>query len=715
MPIKIAKDDNFPVRISSSLGGDLLVESLSGDDRLGRPFEYHLNLLSQNHELEFDQVVGERVAVSLKLAKGERWFHGFITDFSYAPPRDTYARYEATIRPWFWFLTQTADCRIFQEMKVLDIIKEVFADNGMQDYEVKLSGTYRVWDYCVQYCESDFNFISRLMEQEGIYYYFKHTKTKHVMVLADAPSAHATFPQYATVHYDSQPDKDQFGDNLDFWTARQSIVPSKYASTDFNFETPKANMLSKSVVTSKHASPLGDPEIFNYPGEYAVASDGNENVKIRLQELQCQQEVLQMEGTCRGIASGYLFTLENHFREDQNKEYLVVSVSHQVNNASFISGSGQAAELYRCQAEVISSKKPFRTARRTRKPIVQGPQTAIVVGPTGEEIHTDKFGRVKVQFHWDRYGQKDADSSCWVRVSQLWAGKAWGGIQLPRINQEVIVSFMEGDPDQPIITGRVYNADFMPPYDLPDNKTQSGIKSRSSKEGSPDNFNEFRFEDKIGEELIYLQAEKDLTTLVENNEDRTTINTRKAVTGNADNNRPTETIETVQVFGQRMTDIRGNDGLSVSEGDKGRKIDIIDGSYELVVEKVDHIVTVQQGHSTTTVEAGDISWEAQAGDISTLAGGGDISTEASAGNISTKAGQGNISTKAELGKITMEAMQEIELKVGSNSIKIDQSGVTIKGMMVKVEGTITAEVKSPMTTVKGDAMLTLKGGITMIN
>jgi type VI secretion system secreted protein VgrG len=715
MPIKIAKDDNFPVRISSSLGGDLLVESLSGDDRLGRPFEYHLNLLSQNHELEFDQVVGERVAVSLKLAKGERWFHGFITDFSYAPPRDTYARYEATIRPWFWFLTQTADCRIFQEMKVLDIIKEVFSDNGMQDYEVKLSGTYRVWDYCVQYCESDFNFISRLMEQEGIYYYFKHTKTKHVMVLADAPSAHATFPQYATVHYDSQPDKDQFGDNLDFWTARQSIVPSKYASTDFNFETPKANMLSKSVVTSKHASPLGDPEIFNYPGEYAVASDGNENVKIRLQELQCQQEVLQMEGTCRGIASGYLFTLENHFREDQNKEYLVVSVSHQVNNASFISGSGQAAELYRCQAEVISSKKPFRTARRTRKPIVQGPQTAIVVGPTGEEIHTDKFGRVKVQFHWDRYGQKDADSSCWVRVSQLWAGKAWGGIQLPRINQEVIVSFMEGDPDQPIITGRVYNADFMPPYDLPDNKTQSGIKSRSSKEGSPDNFNEFRFEDKIGEELIYLQAEKDLTTLVENNEDRTTINTRKAVTGNADNNRPTETIETVQVFGQRMTDIRGNDGLSVSEGDKGRKIDIKDGSYELVVEKVDHIVTVQQGHSTTTVEAGDISWEAQAGDISTLAGGGDISTEASAGNISTKAGKGNISTKAELGKITMEAMQEIELKVGSNSIKIDQSGVTIKGMMVKVEGTITAEVKSPMTTVKGDAMLTLKGGITMIN
>jgi type VI secretion system secreted protein VgrG len=279
----------------------------------------------------------------------------------------------------------------------------------------------------------------------------------------------------------------------------------------------------------------------------------------------------------------------------------------------------------------------------------------------------------------------------------------------------VIVSFMEGDPDQPIITGRVYNADFMPPYDLPDNKTQSGIKSRSSKEASPDNFNEFRFEDKIGEEQIYLQAEKDLKTLVENNEDRTTINTRIVKVGDEDNNRPTETIETLQVFGKRIIDIRGNDGLTVSEGDEGRKIDIVDGSYELVVEKVDHIVTVQEGHSTTTVEAGNISWEAEAGNISTLAGGGDISTEASSGDISTEAGSGNISTKAAAGKITMEAMQEIELKVGTNSIKIDQTGITIKGTMVKVEGVASAELKSPMTTVKGDGTLILKGGITLIN
>lgn len=724
MPITIAKDDNFPVRIFSSLGDDLLVESLSGEDRLGRPFEYHLNLVSQNHGLGFNDVVGQKVSVSLKLADGERWFHGYITEFSFAPPRDTYARYEAVIRPWFWFLSQTADCRIFQEKTVPDIIKEVFADNGMTDFEVQLSGTYRRWEYCVQYCESDFNFISRLMEQEGIYYYFKHTQDKHVMVLVDSASGHEVFTGYQTVQYGTQTQDDQFEDNLDFWTARQSIVPSTYASTDFNFETPKANMLAKSAVTSAHSNPLGDPEIFDYPGEYSIAGDGNENVKIRLQELQCQKEVLEVGGTCRGIASGYRFTLENHFREDQNQEYMVVSVSHSVNNASFISGSGEAAEVYRCQAEVISSSTPFRASRTTPKPIVQGPQTAIVVGLAGEEIHTDKFGRVKVQFHWDRYGTNDADSSCWVRVSQLWAGKTWGGIQLPRVNQEVIVSFMEGDPDRPIITGRVYNADFMPPYALPDNKTQSGIKSRSSKGGSADNFNEFRFEDKKGEEQIYVHAEKDLTTHVENDENRTTINTRTSLTGAEDNARPNETIETLQVLGQRKTDIQGNDLLEVSKGETGRKIDIKDGSYELTVDKVDHLITVKEGKSATLVNTGDISWEASKANISTDAKEGNISTEAGMGNISTKAKQGNITetadagnitTKATAGKITIQAGQEINLKVGANSIKIDNTGITINGTMVTVQGKATAEVKSPATTVKGDGMLTLKGGITLIN
>ena len=692
-------DTNYPLRIKSPLAGDLLLASMTGEEEMGRPFVFHMELLSEKFDLHFDKVVGQKVTAILSLAEGKRFFNGYVTEFRYAGASGRFSRYQAVIRPWFWFLTRTADCRIFQEKKVPDIIKEVFRDNGMADFKDRLNGTYRKWEYCVQYRESDFDFVSRLMEQEGIYYFFEHEEGTHTLILADDIGAHSPFPNHAVVPFHAETDgmHAELADHLDFWTTTQSVMPAKYASQDFNFKTPKVDLLSKFSVPNKHASPLGDPEIFDYPGEYPEPANGKKYVEIRLQELQCQHERVQAGGSCRGIAPGCLFTFEDYPREDQNKEYLVISVAHAINNMPFISGEGSTEELYRCQTEVMDKTKPFRTARQTPWPVVQGPQTAIVVGPSGEEIHTDEFGRVKVQFHWDRYGKKDENSSCWVRVSQLWAGTKWGGIHIPRIGQEVLVSFMEGDPDHPIITGRVYNADYMPPYGLPENKTQSGIKSRSSKEGSADNFNEFRFEDKKGEELIYLQAEKDLTTLVENDEQRTTINTRTVEVGAEDNTRPTETIESLQVFGKRLIDIRGNDGLTVSEGDKGRKIDIQDGSYELVIEKVDHLLTVKKGKSATVVDTGNIS------------------TEAGKGNISTEAKLGNITVKAAAGKITMEAAMEISMTVGPSSIKIDNSGITIKGPMLNIEGTAMAELKSPMTTVKGDGTLILKGGICLIN
>jgi type VI secretion system secreted protein VgrG len=284
-------------------------------------------------------------------------------------------------------------------------------------------------------------------------------------------------------------------------------MPDKYAIKDFNFKSPRVDMLRKSQGETAHASLPNDPEIYDYPGEYMEPDNGTNYADIRMQELQCQKETVHAGGSSRGISTGCLFTLEDFTREDQNKEYLVTSVSHHINNSSFISGEGVASELYRCSIGVMCKTIPFRTARKTPKPMVQGPQTAIVVGRSGEEIHTEEFGRVKVQFHWDRYGEKDENSSCWVRVSQAWAGAKWGGIHIPRIGQEVIVSFLEGDPDRPIITGRVYNADCMPPYALDANKTQSGIKSRSTKGGGPDNFNEIRMEDKKGSEELYLHAE----------------------------------------------------------------------------------------------------------------------------------------------------------------------------------------------------------------
>ncbi len=660
---QILDDTNHPVHFESPLGSSLVVQSMSGDEALGRLFSFNLELLSHDFELHFDQIVGQKVTVSMDLTEGERHFNGYIAEFRYLGQTDRYARYQATLRPWLWFLTRTSDCRIFQEKKVPDIIKEVFRENGMSDFEDRLSGVYREWEYCVQYRETDFNFVSRLMEQEGIYYYFEHYKDKHFLVLADDVSTHKPFPGFETVPYfpPSGEMSVQERDHLQYWAVTQSIQPEQYAIQDFDFKKPRVDLLFRSDQPGDHAYPIKDPEIFDYPGEYVDSGDGRNYVKIRLQELRSQFETVNAGGPCRGMSAGCLFTLEDYPRDDQNKEYLVLSVSHQICDTGYISsGGGTAEELYRCQIAVMDTEMRYRQARSTPKPIVQGPQTAIVVGPENEEIHTDKFGRVKVQFHWDRYGESDENSSCWIRVSQLWAGEKWGGMHIPHMGQEVIVSFMEGDPDKPVITGCVYNADCMPPYHLPEHKTQSGIKSRSSKGGTKDDFNEFRFEDKKDAEEIYLHAEKDLTTVVENHERRTTYNTRNAVVGSEDNHRPSDPIEEVLIHGMRLVDVRGDDSLIVREGTVGRKVEVQNGDYELVVEEADYALKVNSGDAATEVS------------------------------------MGNISMQASAGKITMEAAQAIELKVGGSSIKLDPTGVTIKGPMINIEGMAITNIKGTL-------------------
>ena len=673
---EIFDDTHHPVNFISPFGGNLVVQSMAGDEAIGMLFNYNLELLSQDFELHFDQVVGKQVTVALVLPVDKRYFNGYITEFRYMGQTDRYARYQATIRPWFWFLTRTSDCRIFQEKKVPDIIKEIFQEHGMSDVEDRLSGTYREWEYCVQYRETDFNFISRLMEQEGIYYYFEHFEDKHMLVLADEVSTHNPFPQFETIPYHSPSGQVsiQEGDHLQTWAVTQSIQPETYAIRDFNFKNPRADLLFMHMQPGNHDFPIEYPEIYDYPGEYAERPDGENYVEIRLQELRSQHERVSAGGPCRGMSAGCLFALTEYPREDQNKEYLVLSVSHQINDSSYISGGvGTSGELYHCEAEVMDSAIPYRQARSTPKPIVQGPQTAIVVGRDNDEIYTDEFGRVKVQFHWDRYGQRNENSSCWIRVSQLWAGAKWGAMHIPRIGQEVIVSFLEGDPDKPVITGRVYNADCMPPYDLPANKTQSGIKSRSSKDGTSGNFNEFRFEDKKGEESITLHAEKDLNTTVENDESRNVINTRSVTVGASDNGRPTETIEALQVHGKRIVDIRGNDGLSVSAGDKGRKVHIIDGNYELDVDKGNYLLGVDLGKAQTTVTVGDFIVETTAGNIVMRSPGGGKNTTIDAGGAIVLTVGGN-SLTIDTGKV--------ELCSPGGTITIDASGVSVSGAKI---------------------------------
>jgi len=509
-----------PISVSSPLGTDvLLFYRMTAQESLGRLFDFDLGVLSEDHNIKLEDLLGQAMTVNLDLpGGGKRLFHGIVSQLSSAGTIGRYAHYTIQLHPWLWFLTRTTDCRIFQEMTIPNIIKAVFRDFGFSDIEDSLSGSYAAWDYCVQYRETAFNFISRLMEQEGIYYYFKHEEDKHTLVLSDSYSSHATIAGYAEVPFFPPEENEESDlDRLLEWHISQQVQATSFTLNDYNFETPKSDIKTSATATKKHTGT--DYKEFDYPGDYPDTGVGNEYVKYRMEELKAEYETYAANGTAQGLMAGCLFSLIDHPRNDQNKEYLVVAATHTLEAGGYESGDTGGGELtYQGSIEAIDAQVPYRTPRTTPKPLVQGPQTAVVVGPSGEEIWTDQYGRVKLQFHWDRYGESDENSSCWVRVAQVWAGKNWGSIHVPRIDQEVIVEFLEGDPDRPIITGRVYNADQTVPYGLPDNQTQSGIKSRSTKGGGGDNFNEIRMEDKMGEELLYIHAERDQGTVVENDQ-----------------------------------------------------------------------------------------------------------------------------------------------------------------------------------------------------
>ena len=400
-----------------------------------------------------------------------------------------------------------------------------------------------------------------------------------------------------------------------------------------------------------------------------------------MQEEAAQGLTIQGASRCRYLAAGHKFTLQRHYNADG--PYVLTSVQHSARlQGDYRSDSGGEATYYN-SFTCIPAALPFRPRRITPKPVIQGTQTAVVVGPAGEEIFTDKYSRVKVQFHWDRQGQSNADSSCWVRVGTPWAGKNWGMIHIPRVGQEVIVAFEQGDPDQPIIVGSVYNADMMPPYDLPANRTQSGVKSRSSLQGSPDNFNEIRFEDKKGDEQLFIHAEKNQDIEVENDETHW-VGRDRAKTIDRDEKTHVKGNRTETVDKNETITIHGNRTETV---DKNEKVEVKNGNRDIILDKGNDTHKIKMGNRDVQIDMGN--------DTLTIK-------------------MGNQTTKLNLGKSSTEAMQSIELKVGQSSIKIDQMGVTIKGMMVTVEGQIQTQVKGLITQINGQAMLKAGGGITMI-
>jgi len=508
---------NREISVSSPLGQDvLLFRSMSGSEQLGRLSEYRVQLLSTKGDLAIDDVLGKPMGVHLELDDASlRHFNGIVTRFRSTGWHGDFATYEATVHPALWLLTRSSNCRIFQDLSVTEIVKQVCAApvyGGLIDLSINaLSGTYAPMPYCVQYRETDFNFVCRLLENAGIYFFFKHDKTRHTMVLADSYSAHTTIPGCAALRFSGEDDVRTRGwETVTEWQAGGEIQASRHVLNDFDFEKPASSTSGGLLAKATIAAPFRQPayELFDYPGGYASAGAGEALARARIERQHGQGEQITASSNARGLFPGGLFGLAEHPREDYNRIYLVTGAEYELTGNEYASAPGGAVPRFTCRLTAIGKRHAYRPLPIMEKPVIHGPQTAMVVGKAGEEIWTDKYGRVKVQFHWDRLGKADQASSCWVRVAQGWAGKRWGAMFLPRIGQEVIVSFLEGDPDQPLVTGSVYNADNMPPYPLPSQATRSTIKSNSSVGGG--GYNELRFEDKKGAEQFYVHAERDL-------------------------------------------------------------------------------------------------------------------------------------------------------------------------------------------------------------
>jgi type VI secretion system secreted protein VgrG len=678
------------MEIDTPLGDDLLFYGLHAREELGRLSTLQIELLSTNGKIAIDGILGKNVTVKTELPDDStRCFNGYVTRFSQGGTYGRYFRYTALAQPWLWFLTRTSDCRIFQEMTVPDILKKVLGECEQNDVKYRLSGTYRKWTYCVQYRETDFNFVSRLMEHEGIYYYFTHEEGRHTMVVTDSTGGHDSYPGYATVKFISpervaRPDIE----HIRSWDLTRQIQPGTFVQTDYDFERPSVNLKTQKAMPRGYAPSSG--EMYDYPGVYMQKADGEALAGVRIGEYAAQFEHAQAVTNARGMSTGCLFTLDGCPRDDQNCEHLILSSTHDLEYSQYEALPNGGAVDFRCQFAAMTTNEPFRPKRMTPKPFVQGPQTAVVVGPGGDEIYTDKYGRVKVQFHWDRYGEKNENSSCWIRVSTPWAGKGWGGVSTPRIGQEVIVDFLEGDPDQPIITGRVYNAEQMPPYALPANKTQTGVKTRSSLYGEASNFNEIRFEDKKGSEQLYIHAEKNQDIEVENDETHWVGHDRKKTIDNDETSHikhdRTETVdndETISIGANRTESVEKDESITIGKNrteSVGDDETITIGKNQSLSVGSNRTKTVSKDESTT-VSGNRTEQVSQDEEVSV-----GKSRQVSIGeNDTLKVGK----------KLVLDAGDQITLHTGSASITLKKDGtITIKGKDITLEGSGKINVKA---------------------
>lgn len=686
-----------PMRVDTPLPDDtLLLEAFEAEEGLSRPYLYTMELLSEDPDVDPADLLRKPALVSIVTEDGQDPFltHGLIRSFVQLDMAEGLARYRAELVPAFWFLTQTVDCRIFQNMTVLEIVAQVLDEAGSVGavkHEVRCTRSYPQREFCVQYRESAFNFVSRLLEDEGIFYWFEHTKNDHTLVLADAHTTFKPCPDYERLRLDPVGAP---GEQVVRSLVRKHAVGShEVMLLDYDPLQPSLQLDG----TMRGDDIQIDP-IFDYPGLFTEKNVGEYLARVELERREKTRQRITGTSTARGLRSGFVVELEGHFREDTNRKYYLDRIRHSAHSGAFRAWE-EAGFHYSNEFTGYPDDVPFRPDIAARRPIVKGTQTAVVVGKKGEEVWVDEHGRVKVQFHWDKYGKNDENSSCWIRVSTQTAGKNWGHVEIPRIGHEVIVDFLEGNPDRPLIVGSVYNAEMKPPYPLPEKGVVSGIKTRSSKGGG--GYNEFILDDEKDKELIRMHAQKNHQVKVLNDEARWIGQHQVEVIG-----------------GSRGAKIEGESKISLEEtgelGDVATKgkwdkpvgdVLVVDSNRFVHVKK-EQDVEADKGHSLTVKQ----------GNITTLAKMGDITETAKMGDITTLAKMGDITITAKLGEITIEAMKKITLKCGASKLVMEPASIKLESVQATMKGQATAEVSAnAMTTVKGSAMVQVQGGIVKIN
>jgi type VI secretion system secreted protein VgrG len=704
---------NRNCRVSTPLGADvLLFHRMTGSEALSELGEYQLDLLSETSDLKIDAVLGHPLSVKLDAsADVVREFNGIVTRFVMTGRLGRYASYQATVRPWLWFLTRSADCRIFQGENAVAIIKKIFKKYSLADFDLEqLSVQPPDMPYCVQYRETDFAFVSRLLERFGIYYYFRHAGGRHTLVLADSPASHKPIAGKSTLQY--FPDVEGRArpqEAVHSWQAGGEILSDAYTLAAFNFETPAAPVTAKSKNKRPYDDAAGNLEMYDYPGAFLERAGGESEARIRLESIAAGYQTVQGASSTATLSAGGLFKLSDHPCKDQNGEMLVVAASYQLysdrfeaNPAVTASDVGELPPPFACQFSAIAKGCVFRGTQQTARPLMRGPQTAIVVGNPGDEIWTDKYGRIKVKFHWDRVSDETKDPekcSCWVRVAQAWAGKRYGQVFIPRVGQEVVVSFLEGDPDQPLVTGSVYNAQNMPPLKLPEEASRSTIKTNTTKGG--EGFNEIRFEDMKNAEEVFIQAEKDFNCVVKNNH-TLKVGFEKKDKGD----------QTITIFHDQSLDV-GNDRKVHVKNDQTVGIDnnLATTVKKDETRKVGNNQTINVDNNLATTVKKDET--RMVGNNQTINVDNNLATTVkkdethSVGKNQTVKVTGDQKVKAEK-TMVLEAGTSIELKVGGSSIKIEAGKITIKSkeIALKADG---------MMSLKSGGALSAEGSIVKIN